>query len=264
MEVHHSHHSSHKKKWHEYVLEFLMLFFAVFLGFLVENFREHQVEIHRAKQHMHTMIGNLQFDTTRFGNVWRSNLRTGKGLDSFRYQILEAIQGRVDGNKLYYFMWKYGRNLNYAVTNASAMMQLKSSGMLRMVKDDSLVAKMAEYYERIYFGLDNARETAFKRRETALETYNTLFTFVGLDDLITHDTIYAPGGDPSRNVYIARLLNRNPPIQLLTVDKNLLQKLYTDVALLEMTLRAYVGRLRYSHAAATGLMAAIKKEYHFD
>ncbi len=33
MEVHkHPHHVTHKKKWGEYLLEFFMLFFAVFLG----------------------------------------------------------------------------------------------------------------------------------------------------------------------------------------------------------------------------------------
>ena len=41
MEVHkHPHHVTHKKKWVEYVLEFVMLFFAVFLGFIAENIRE--------------------------------------------------------------------------------------------------------------------------------------------------------------------------------------------------------------------------------
>src|ERR1043165_8938482 len=51
MEVHkHPHHVTHKKKWGEYFLEFLMLFLAVFLGFLAENFREHRVEKERGKQ----------------------------------------------------------------------------------------------------------------------------------------------------------------------------------------------------------------------
>jgi hypothetical protein len=45
MEVHkHPHHVMHKKKWNEYLLEFFMIFFAVFLGFLAENRREHIVE----------------------------------------------------------------------------------------------------------------------------------------------------------------------------------------------------------------------------
>ena len=40
MEVHkHPHHVTHKKKWGEYLLEFLMLFLAVFLGFVAENIR---------------------------------------------------------------------------------------------------------------------------------------------------------------------------------------------------------------------------------
>ena len=44
MEVHkHPHHVAHKKKWGEYFLEFLMLFLAVFLGFMAENVREHRI-----------------------------------------------------------------------------------------------------------------------------------------------------------------------------------------------------------------------------
>lgn len=34
MEVHHPHHPTHKKKWSEYITEFVMLFAAVTLGFL--------------------------------------------------------------------------------------------------------------------------------------------------------------------------------------------------------------------------------------
>ncbi len=48
MEVHkHPHHVTHKKKWTEYLLEFFMLFLAVFLGFLAENIREDNVERRR-------------------------------------------------------------------------------------------------------------------------------------------------------------------------------------------------------------------------
>jgi hypothetical protein len=161
-------------------------------------------------------------------------------------------------------MVKYGRSFNFVTTNAAAMTQLKSSGMLRMVKDDSLVALMGEYYERTYFGLDYSRQTAFDRRETALNTYNNFFTFVGLEALITRDTIYSPNGDPFRNVYAAVLLNRNPHLQLLTYDKDLLQKLHTDLAIMEMTFRSYTGRVQHAYAAATDLILAIKKEYHFD
>ncbi len=44
MEVHHAHHPTHKKKWSEYIIEFVMLFTAVTLGFFAENIREHFIE----------------------------------------------------------------------------------------------------------------------------------------------------------------------------------------------------------------------------
>ena len=57
MEIHkHPHHGSHKKKWGEYVLEFLMLFLAVFLGFVAENIREHIAEHNRAKEYAISLV----------------------------------------------------------------------------------------------------------------------------------------------------------------------------------------------------------------
>ena len=57
MEVHHHSrapgnpaHGETGKNWKTYLWEFLMLFLAVFCGFMAENFREHQVEHQREKQ----------------------------------------------------------------------------------------------------------------------------------------------------------------------------------------------------------------------
>ena len=49
MEVH-AHTHTARKKWTNYFWEFLMLFLAVFCGFLAENQREHMIE-HRKEQH---------------------------------------------------------------------------------------------------------------------------------------------------------------------------------------------------------------------
>ncbi len=63
MEVHHPHHVTHKKKWGEYLLEFFMLFLAVFLGFVAENQREHMVEHRREKKYIVSMIEDLKNDS---------------------------------------------------------------------------------------------------------------------------------------------------------------------------------------------------------
>ena len=62
MEVHHHSHQG-KKKWTEYLWEFLMLFLAVFCGFLAENLREHKVEREREKQYMESLLIDLKKDT---------------------------------------------------------------------------------------------------------------------------------------------------------------------------------------------------------
>ena len=55
MEVHaHSH--TDRKKFTHYLWEFLMLFLAVFCGFLAENYREHIIEHQREKQENHCQV----------------------------------------------------------------------------------------------------------------------------------------------------------------------------------------------------------------
>ncbi len=51
MEVHHHPHLAHKEKpWKEYLLEGLMIFLAVCLGFIAENIREHLSEQNKKKE----------------------------------------------------------------------------------------------------------------------------------------------------------------------------------------------------------------------
>src|SRR6186713_907713 len=65
MEVHAHTHTS-RKKWTHYLWEFLMLFLAVFCGFLAENQREHYVEHQREKQFIETLLQDLENDTANF------------------------------------------------------------------------------------------------------------------------------------------------------------------------------------------------------
>jgi hypothetical protein len=70
MEVHHHSHESHgKKNWKSYFWEFLMLFLAVFCGFLAEYQLEHKIERDRAKQYVLSFYEDLVTDTTRLNEM---------------------------------------------------------------------------------------------------------------------------------------------------------------------------------------------------
>ena len=64
MEVHHHPDLHHKpKKWKEYLLEGLMIFIAVTLGFFAEQLREHYVEIKIEKVYVQSLYNDLKIDT---------------------------------------------------------------------------------------------------------------------------------------------------------------------------------------------------------
>ncbi len=62
MEVH-AHTHTARKKWTHYFWEFLMLFLAVFCGFLAEYQLEHVIEHQREKKYVRLLIEDLKADT---------------------------------------------------------------------------------------------------------------------------------------------------------------------------------------------------------
>ena len=62
MEVHHHAHTA-RKKWTHYFWEFLMLFLAVFCGFLAEYKLEHVIEHQRELKYVKSLIQDLKADT---------------------------------------------------------------------------------------------------------------------------------------------------------------------------------------------------------
>ena len=66
MEVH-AHTHTARKKWTHYFWEFLMLFLAVFCGFLAEYQLEHKIEKEREKIYMNSLYQDLKSDTLNLG-----------------------------------------------------------------------------------------------------------------------------------------------------------------------------------------------------
>jgi hypothetical protein len=63
MDVHHHPDLHHKKKnFKEYVLEFLMIFLAVALGFFAENIREHLSDSAKEKEYIKSLVQDLKLD----------------------------------------------------------------------------------------------------------------------------------------------------------------------------------------------------------
>src|SRR5690242_4508643 len=132
MEVHaHSH--TERKKWTHYFWEFLMLFFAVFCGFLAENFREKQVEHHREKDYMHSLTQDLDADIKDIDMNLDLAATVTEKLDSFVYLLNEK-----DPDENAYDLYKLGSIAGRIVQvsfNDRTSSQLKNSGTMRLIRN---------------------------------------------------------------------------------------------------------------------------------
>jgi len=86
MEVHHHSHTS-RKKWTHYLWEFLMLFLAVFCGFLAENQREHYIENRRAKELAKNLWEDLKIDTAIFHQIRKIRSEKISTIDSLLSEL---------------------------------------------------------------------------------------------------------------------------------------------------------------------------------
>ena len=142
MEVHH-HSVTSPKKWNHYLWEFIMLFLAVFCGFLAENIREHKVEQTRAKEFAKSLVEDLQNDTTVINRQRRSAELYIDVADS----LLKLSKSNLEGRNAAQFSF-YTRFTYWTVPiswNRNTFEQIKSSGSLRYFKNDHLLRKLLQY-----------------------------------------------------------------------------------------------------------------------
>src|ERR1700752_3351964 len=111
MEVHaHSH--TPRKKWTHYFWEFLMLFLAVFCGFLAENQREHIVEHQREKQFIKSFIEDLKTDTAGI-TFYIAQKGEKKIVNDSLIWYLSAPDIGLYTNRIYFFARQLTRTYNF-------------------------------------------------------------------------------------------------------------------------------------------------------
>src|SRR5712671_6905439 len=133
MEVH-AHTHTEKKKWTHYLWEFLMLFLAVFCGFLAENIREHTVEHTRAKQFALSMLSDIKADTAALNTAIGFGNKKIKAVDSLIAQIEQPKEKWKD--TLIYTYSGYAGRIRPFENNSGTYDQMKASGSLRYFKQD--------------------------------------------------------------------------------------------------------------------------------
>ena len=147
MEVHHHSHTA-RKKWAHYFWEFLMLFLAVFCGFLAENQREHYVEHQREKQYIHSLINDLSTDTAKIQAMTLLGKDAMKGLDSLVYAFdTLSLNDNDQLIKVYSLFYTWGSTPFTVTFTDRTISQLKSAGGMRLIWNQKVSDRVTTYYE---------------------------------------------------------------------------------------------------------------------
>ncbi len=236
MEVHHHAHDPaalhHKKNWKSYFWEFLMLFLAVFCGFLAEYQLEHKIERDRTREYASLLIKDLEKDTIQINNVVNQLVEISACIDS----ISMFLHNGVSGNKVpgsFYYHSQIGTLSPIMIWNDATLIQLTQSGNLRYFRDQELVNKISSYYSNQDYiryltnGDRERREKSIAIRSRILNNYyykdySTVLPLGKvklLSDLLMKNMIPVQSNDPQLlNEYANSFENRRGYINLVLTD----------------------------------------------
>ena len=181
MEVHHSHGLTHKKKWTEYLLEFFMLFLAVFLGFTAENVREHAIERQRAKQYLAVYKNDLLQNKIlyhSFDSTYDALLPIYDSIVNIYYEKRENADLQV----LARLLLKGKRTINVPFSTA-AYSQIVNSGSMRLIEDGVLTDAMNKHNVAI----DNFKEFDIQLKAVRSNIYIEVLKLEDIHDFFHYD-----------------------------------------------------------------------------
>ena len=142
MEVHaHSH--TPRKKWTHYFWEFLMLFLAVFCGFLAEYQLEHKIERDREKEYMASLYQDLKTDTLNLGALLKST-RDDIATNDSLFEIFKSKKYLQETSNAYFLGRKTVNFRPFYPTNGT-IAQLENAGGLRLIKSRAIVDSIQSY-----------------------------------------------------------------------------------------------------------------------
>ena len=244
MEVH-AHTHTERKKWTHYLWEFLMLFLAVFCGFLAENIREHQIEQAREKQYILSLIADLKENDQVISHELNFQKTRIVMMDSMISMLNNPNQVRGHQGLLYYFA-RISPRLRTLTVNNRTFEQLKNSGNFRLIRKIETSNRIMAYYESIPL-IRQIEELYFGE----FDHYKTIAS--GIFDPAVFISMETKNGEIART-------DQNPPLQ--SYDPNLIKQLSIFAVYMNGSGRGILRVAEELKRKGEIIMDYLQKEYH--
>ena len=231
--AYHTYNSSGKRIKHHF-FEFVMLFLAVFCGFLAENWRERLQEQNRENEFIHSILEDIKSDTLQSDIILVRLKRTSAGIDS----VLNALSSPevIENSNNVYRLWTKNLDIKSFVSNDRTIQQLKNSGELRLIRNKAVSDGIMKYDQivKMYYQQSNLMFSALSDQHI----YSKFFDFISLNK------------------------NENTPVPLTEQGKKSLNEAYAHLQLWNSGLLGLISWLESVNAEGKILIKLIQKEYH--
>ena len=254
MEVHHHAHDPaaphHKKNWKSYLWEFVMLFLAVFCGFLAEYQLEHVIEHQREKEYIESMIEDAKADTANISKAIVENTRRVLHLDSLA-NLCSSYSGKATEDSLLYRHYIYGL-IHPAVISPTerTLIQLKNAGGMRLIRNKTAVDSII-LYDDMAKKLSDQRSFYELYQNNSIALASTIFSFKKL-------------GIGVSNSQVKDSANKGGYFKLFSNDKTKLMEFANTIFVYEGVVQYYNALLKEMNEHAVNLQNSLRKEYHLD
>lgn len=195
IEAHHYARHGGKRNWKSYFWEFLMLFLAVFAGFLAENQREQFVENQREKKFARRLLSDARQDSIFFET--RIHLLEARQQAHERFlKIMTNPVPPTDSALMREFVpLLTGTNNDFTTATYDEM---KTSGSLLYIDNDKLTTSLQAYYDVLLAKISRDSEGA-----------NQFFTDYIISYMTKHFRFQDFKSSDGSSLHI-KLLNRSP------------------------------------------------------
>ncbi len=188
MEVHHHPHVE-KKSFKEYLLEGLMIFLAVSMGFIAENIREHMTDAHREKEFVKQLYVELKEDSATINLRLTDRMEKEKYLQYLSVYFQDSSLTNIPKNFYPMFtMALYAINRYAFEPKDGILSQLRNSGSASYLKNVELQKLLGD----LNVSINNMRyrnEQEYQYFASPIKAFLlTHFDFKWLNDLRNEDT----------------------------------------------------------------------------
>jgi hypothetical protein len=254
MEVH-PHIHTLRKKWTHYLWEFIMLFLAVFCGFLAENFREHQVEKKRGREYMLSLYEDLKTDSAKLNEMLLYDDDKIAGLNDMENCFDTISMNPLSTECLGKLVLHSRANRAFAITDRT-ITQLANAGGFRILNKEDADSVLS--YVNMFKDYQDFQATIFQSsQDNVRNTLNELASFKSISALLQ-----IPGSSyGTTSSTITSSMQPHGPL-LFSNDKFLLNKWFNQLSVyLRITKRQRQQLSDIKDKVAT-LLKYCKDKYH--